>query len=249
MTSNKSLCILCSNIDRIGSGVISVSLTIITEISFGDILTFLSIIISVVALLNVWANEKQIRNKEKADRVRTAASKTLAKIERWKELTLWYYQAIQPTFVETSELLAKDFDIIASRDFLWKRLFNARIDTAQRILEEEIEIAYVELYGYYPVIYDEFVSTLKMLKGEEEIAFNSLILATQKDVMSFEGRKDEYTTAMLGNDLRDTCRKHSESFQKKIEIILEPIHDLLVRLISESDIEILKRKHPKDVKT
>jgi hypothetical protein len=54
------------------------------EITIGDILTFLSIIVSVVALLSVWFKEMQIRKKEKANKVRTAAAKTLAKLERWK---------------------------------------------------------------------------------------------------------------------------------------------------------------------
>ena len=220
-----------------------------TEISFGDILTFLTIIISVIALLNVWAKERQIRNKEKADKVRTAAAKTLAKIERWKELSLWYYQDIQPAFVETSELLAKDFDVYVARDFLWKELHFARINTAQRILDEEIEIAYVELYGYYPAIYEKFVSTINMLKEDEETAFEGLVLATQDEVLSFEDRKDEYKTEMLGNALRDTCLNYRESFRKEIETRLKDVHNYLVSLISESDEEILKRKHAKDIKT
>ena len=221
---------------------------LIREITIGDILTFLSIIISVTALLNVWMKERQIRNKEQADKIRTAAAKTLAKLERLKELSLWYYQDIQPIFVETSEMLTEKFDVIVARDFLWKMLNITRKNTAQRILDEEIEIAYVELYGYYPAIYDKFVSTIEIFKNEEEIAFKDLILTTQKDILSFKDHRGEYETAMLGNALRESCNINCESFQKKIEKTLKPIHEILVDLISKSDEDILKRKISEEIK-
>ena len=193
----------------------------------------------------MFGKKRQVRDKEKADKIRNAAAKTLAKLERWQELYLWYYEDVQSVFVETSELLAKDFDIIVARDYLWKKLSDARVNAAQRILDEEIEIAYVELYGYYPVIYEKFVRTINKLKEEEERTFKGLIESTQDDVLSFAEFEDKYTSAMLGDALRKSCFNYRKSFQEKIEIILKPIHDRLVHLISESDEEILKKSNLK----
>ena len=216
-------------------------LVLTREIKIGDILTFLTIIVSVIALLSVWLKEMQIRNKEKADKVRTAAAKTVAKLERWKELSLWFYKDIQPIFVETSEILIKKYDVFVARDFLWKMLNIARKNTAQRILDEEIEIAYVELYGYYPAIYDEFTSLIKKLKDLEEDAFWDLILTTQDEILLFKDCPvHEYRTATLGNNLRASCNKKRESFQNKIETEIKPINDILVNLILKSDEDILK---------
>jgi len=215
---------------------------LVKEIEIADILTFLTIIVSIVALLNVWLKEIQIRKKEKADRIRTAAARTVAKLERWKELSLWYYKDVQPLFVETSEMLKVKYDVSEARDFLWKKLSVARKDTAQRILDEEIEIAYVELYGYYPEIYDEFTSLIKKLKDLEEDAFWDFLNTTQSDVLKFkEYPEREYYPATLGNNLRATCNKKLKSFQYTIEAEIEPINNILYNLILKSDEDILKK--------
>jgi len=90
------------------------------EITVGNILTILSIFVLVIALLIPWSKDQRIRKKDHADKVRNAAGKTLAKLERWEELSLRYYQDVQPLFVEASEKLAKGFHVVAVRDFLWR---------------------------------------------------------------------------------------------------------------------------------
>ena len=44
-------------------------------------------------------------------------------------------------------MLATDFDGQA-RDFLWKNLETARVDSLQRLRDEDIETAYVDLYAF-----------------------------------------------------------------------------------------------------
>jgi hypothetical protein len=137
---------------HIKPGVISMPFKIDPTVEVGDILTSLSIVISVIALLTAWSKDRYLRRKEQANKVRNAAAKTLAKLERWRGLSLWIFQDIQSLFVETSEILARDFDFILARDFLWGKLNDARLKTFQRILDEEIEIAYVDLYSYHPIV-------------------------------------------------------------------------------------------------
>lgn len=215
---------------------------LIKEIEIADILTFLTIIVSIVALLKVWLKEIRIRKKEKADKIRTAAAKTVAKLERWKELSLWFYKDIQPLFVETSEMLKVKYDVDEARDFLWKKLHIARKDTTQRILDEEIEIAYVELYGYYPEIYDKFTNLIKKLKDLEETTFWSFLDMTQDDFKELKSHPEhDYDPVTLGNDLRVSCDKKLESFQNKIETEIEQINNILYNLILKSDEDILKK--------
>lgn len=78
-------------------------LTFDRTIALKDILTSLSILVSIAALLFAWGQDRQIREREQADRIRAAAAETLAKVERWEELSLWFFQDIQPLYVETSE--------------------------------------------------------------------------------------------------------------------------------------------------
>jgi len=86
------------------------------EINIGEILTFLSIIISVIALMVSWSKDREIQRREQANKIRVEAAKVLAKIERWKELQLWFYQEIEQIFVETSEKLSENKNIVSTRD-------------------------------------------------------------------------------------------------------------------------------------
>jgi hypothetical protein len=210
-------------------------------IKVGDVLTSLSILISLVALLIAWAKDRQIRKRDQADRVRKAAAQIIAKLERWKELNIWFFQAIQPSLVKTSEMLADDFNIGNARDYLWKELNAGRLQTQEKILNEQIEMAYVELYGYHPGVHDLFVSTFDSLKQKEKLLFNMLLSSTEIDVKSFMDKESEYTTDSLGDALRKTCYDHAQILKAEVKDTIKPIHTYLYRLISATDKEVLRK--------
>ncbi len=216
--------------------------TIVKEIKIGDILTSLSIFISALAFLRAWKKDREMRTKELADRIRNAAATTLAKLERWQELSLWLFQSTQPLFVETSEMLPKEFDVIAARDFLWKKLSEARTEVSSKIIDEQIEIAYVELYGYHPEVYEFFTQTIETLKENQDEAYDKFIQNTQRAVMSYQSRRAGYQTAMMGNDLRTVAYESQDSLKAQTDQTLKPIHEFLVSIIAESDRGVLKRK-------
>ncbi len=211
------------------------------EIKAGDILTSLSILISLIALLVAWAKDRKMRNKEQADKVRSAAARTLSKLERWRELNIWFFRAIQPSFVKTSEMLLDEFDVVAARDHLWKELNAIRLQTHEKVLDEEIEVAYVELYAYHPKVHDLFVNTLEMLKQKERVSFDDLLIATESEVMYFNDHEDEYTTAALGNALRKKCYEQAQAFKEEVTEVIKPIHTYLYKLISSSDNIVLQK--------
>jgi hypothetical protein len=125
-----------------------------------DMLTSLTIIVSVIALMISWSKDRDIREREQANLVRNAAGQTLAKIERWKSLQLSIFDEIQPDFVETSEMLAKDYDIIVTRDHLWKSINSENVIVKTRIVNEKMEISYIDLFSRLPAIREVFLNTL-----------------------------------------------------------------------------------------
>lgn len=210
-------------------------LTLDRTIKTSDILTSLTIILSVVALLISWSKDQESRVREQADQIRTAAAKTLAKLERWQGLQRSLYSELQPVYVETSEMLARKFDVIAARDYLWKQINAQRVRIAARVLDEEIETAYVDLFAYRPSIRASFLSAVAKLKEAEETATSKLLLHTQTAVMSFEGKQVGYSTAMLGNALRDAASPIAEGFVRSSNETLEPVRNQLYLLISSDD--------------
>jgi hypothetical protein len=211
------------------------------SIRISDILTFLTIFVSVIALTISWSKDRYSREKEQADRVRAAMGKTLAKLDRWKIIQLSIFQELQPVFIETSEMLTKNYDVIEVRDYLWKNINSLRTLMAAKVLEEQIETAYVDLFSHFPAIRDIFLNTLIQLEACEAKILDSFIEATQDNVLSFEDKENVYTSAMLGNALRATAFEYSSRFKANVDQIMHPVKNFLFEAVVKSDKEILLR--------
>ena len=217
------------------------ALSLDRTIKASDVLTSLTIIVSVVALLVSWTKDRDTRTRESADRVRSAAAQTLAKLERWEDLELSLYRDLQPAYVETSETLARKFDVIAARDQLWKQINAQHIRVAGRVLDEGIETAYTQLFAYSPSVRKSFLDAIRSLKVAEQAAIEQLLLDTQGAVLSFKAKEAGYSTAHLGNALREVSLKVEEKFRQQSERALKPIRDELYALITSSDEAVLSR--------
>lgn len=208
-------------------------------VSIGDILTLTTIAVSVVALIASWSKDREARQKERADRVRNAIAVALIKLDRWRTLQLSLFSKLQPIFIETSEILAKDFNLILARDFLWKQIANERTSIQAKLQEEQIESAYVGLFSHFPAIGSVFLDTLTHLRAVEEEVHDSLLQGAQADVFACEGKSENYSTAALGNALRHTAQYISADFQTRISGTTDKVQKLLFELIAMSNMEIL----------
>ena len=209
------------------------------DINVSDILTSLTISISVVALIISWSKDRYLQKKEQAKQVRTAVAKILAKLDRWETLQISVFQELQPIFVETSEILSKDYNLIEARDYLWKRINLQRTIIAGKLLEEEIEITYVELFACFPTVRNLLLKTISELRVVEEELLNEFIESTQDDILAFTEKQESYNSAMLGNALRSTAFKYKSSLRKSIIQVMQPIRDLLHEVVGKSDRELL----------
>lgn len=216
------------------------------EIAIGEILTVIAIVISAVTLLTTLAKDRRQRVSEQANNVRSTSAKALAKLERWQDHSLRYYQNIEPIFVDASVLFAKDRDMAATRDFLWKRLGEEKSVIEQKKSQEEIETAFVELYSYDSKVFDIFVTSIKRLKKNDEDAFDQLRVQAERDVLAEKVTLQpgvRYQTANLGNALRKSCNEHRKSLQVKFDSTLEQIRKILLGVIAQSDEQISQKKY------
>ena len=92
------------------------------SIKVSDLLTSITIVVSVIALLISWSKDREAKLTEQANRVRIAAATAIAKLDRWQALQLSMYRELQPTYVEMSELLTDRYDVQRVRDQFWKRV-------------------------------------------------------------------------------------------------------------------------------
>ena len=204
-----------------------------------DILTSMTILVSVIALLLSWSKDHELNRRAQADRIRSASAKTLEKLDRWQSLQLSIFGALQPVFLETSEMLGADFNVIAARDQLWKEINTQHTRVSAQVLEEQIETAYIDLFVYCPSARKTFLTTLSQLRTAEQIQVDSLLLETQAAIKLIEGKKASYSAQQGAKALRDAARNARDVFLSETDKILEPMRTRLYQLISQSDAYIL----------
>lgn len=209
-------------------------------VKFGDILTSVTILVSVSALVFSWSKDRLTRETEQADRVREAAATALTQLDRWQLLNESLYQDLQPTFVKTSEMLQEDFDLTKARDFLWKEINRNRTQIKEKTLNEKIFTSYVKLLPHFPETRGQYISTLDQLRALEEEISGQFLEATQLDVMSAQKKKMNYTTARLGNALRTTALKYKDKLLSQSEEIIRPVREFLFQVIATPDQKILQ---------
>ena len=91
-------------------------------------------------------------------------------------------------FVEASEIVVKDpekFNIVGSRDYLWKEINRARIATKRHIVNENIENAYSSLIAYYPGSRSYFREIIDKLNLADREMFEKVLNETQRVALSF----------------------------------------------------------------
>jgi hypothetical protein len=180
------------------------------SIKVGDILTSLTIIVSVVALIITWTKDQKIRETRQADLIRSAAASAITKLDRWQALQYSLYQELQPEFIIASEKLIEEFNVIKVRDYLWKIISNKGMEVSSKVLEEQITTSYVNLLANFPDTRNQFITMFQALNEAEIEISGKFLEQSQEDVMAFEAKKENYTTAMLGNKLRSTAIQHKE---------------------------------------
>jgi hypothetical protein len=210
------------------------------EIDVGNLLTLISVLVAAAALLNTWRRDRTERRRKDATDVRAGVAKTLAKLERWREIYLWFFRSIDPVLVETSQLLAKRRDPASARDYLWRKVGLARAEAEERVLDEEVEIAYVELSGRAPQIYWVFVQVDNDLRRAWAASVEQLFLMTQQVTLDFEpSPSGTYRPAALGNELRGVTGNISAEFAKRADDILRNARTFLLAAMQATDDELL----------
>jgi hypothetical protein len=230
-------------------GAVPLLLIVDPKVTVGDLLTAGTVVIAAITLFLSWRGERKARDRERANAVRTAASETLAKLERWQELAMFFYQEIQPLFIDVSDMLSpKSFDLANARDALWKGLTNCRAGTQQRILTENIELAYVGLQVYDSRVYAAIGRLMECLRGIDNEVYGSFIeYGAQDAVQNLIDQAERYEPAMLGNALRETAEEHAHALRDRSSSEIAPMRAFLLECIARDDQDLLRRRGPHEL--
>jgi hypothetical protein len=161
-----------------------------------------------------------------------------AKIERWSPLADRYFEDIQSAIVDASEEIEATHKREPANRHLYKGLELAQAAASQRVVDEQLEVAYIELYGYVPSLQKTFDSTIREMKKLETDAQNDTNLSLQKDLEDGETLKLP-TSIEIGNVLRGDAEARRQRLRGEIEAKVAPLREQMLHLINLSDKDIL----------
>ena len=132
----------------------------------GGAVALTSVLIGATTLAVSLHKDRRLRQQEYANQIRKAAGTTIARLERWTAISDSLFFQIQPVITDADEALLKSRDAIGTRDQLWRALLDKLTARSQALLEEGIELAYIDLYGYDPSIRAYLVISTDCLDSE-----------------------------------------------------------------------------------
>lgn len=214
-------------------------------IKAGDVLTSITVLLAIATLVVSLSKDRATRITDQANKVRAAAATTLVKLDRWQALRLSLYDELQPNFVELSEGLSKQYDVVATRDRFWKEVGQARAKLAKQILDEQLGTGYVEILAHFPSARAKVVAVYAQLAELEIRSSDDFMGTAEQRILSLKGQKDRFQTPDLGNALRESANKSAERLRSESERILEPVRQYLFGVIAMSDDEIVSASRTK----
>jgi hypothetical protein len=211
--------------------------TLKREVDLGDLFTPVSILIAICALFLTWLNDRDARMKTYADNIRHSSSIVSAKLERWNSLTDRYFDDIQPVLIDVSKEVIQPNGRIPARTDLFTGLRKAEGVASQRILDEQLEISYMELYGFIPALRPPFDEIRQEIKKDEEASHRRLESTLQETLNNNELLRNS-DHAMMGNALRASVKAEREKLHQMIDQTTKPLRDNMLKLIHLSDAEL-----------
>jgi hypothetical protein len=213
------------------------------KVTFGDLLTFVSILVSAAGLAWTWHQDVLTRERDQATEVRKAAAATLAKLERLGQLNDLLFADLQPTIVEAADLLAEKHSAEAARDYFWKTVSGARLSQRKREMDEQIESAYVTLYSYMTEARPMFKTAVESLRSAEDEAVDAILIGSQAEFLDYDA--STYKANILGNKCRSIVSAQRKAYFAKAASILAPLERRLEQIISRGDDAIMEALNTK----
>lgn len=219
-------------------GMIEEGMSFVGEITIGNIVTALSVLLSAAALAYGWRKDREFQRRQYADHVRRAAGVIAAKLERWPAIALQFIDAVQPLALEVDRLVALGEPDERARHDLLRGLYEQRAIVNQRINSEEIESAYVDLYGYDPRIHELFDGAVGRLRAIDARSFARVHDLARGDAAA------GVVAGAPGQTLQSSFMELAREYERDTNAVVEAFRAEMIELILASDEAILRRAVP-----
>ncbi len=205
-----------------------------------DLIAAFAIVVSILTIAVNLYQDRATKVRDQANTVRTAAARTLAKLERVQALQASLSKNLNPVYIEASQKFrASRFDMEATRDYIWDHVYASNVKIAANVLDEDLETAYADLTVYHPSIRAPFIKTRNALDDAGDNFALGIRQATQAQFIL--ANRAAYSTAEFGDALRAASKLEEQKFKQVAFTVIAPIRDELTTIMAMSNDDILKQ--------
>ncbi|MEP0985068.1 hypothetical protein [Ekhidna sp.] len=208
------------------------------EISFGEILTAVSIIITAVTLSIGWKKERQIQISKEANRIRNVSVEAYSKVEEWKDLNLLFFDQADELIMNVSIQYSEDRDVVLARDRYWRGLIQLRNALEEKTIDQELRSYHLVMLNNGLDQDSVFIGSVAYIDKLLEFLFKNYINESQYELLQERDDSPIYSE-VIGNKLRtinykyqtkviDLFRSRSLKLKRQLrEIVLTDDSELL----------------------
>jgi hypothetical protein len=150
------------------------------------------------------------------------------------DLSDLYFDDIISVMVKVSEQVSETHATEPANRTLFEALNKADFDSSKRTSDEQLEVAYVDLYRYVPELQSLFDQTIEKIKVAETKSHTHLAQSLQDKLFDPALLKLQRTPA-IGNPLREEVSAERTRLHKEIEDITLSLRTKMLTLIQLPD--------------
>lgn len=214
------------------------------EITFGNLLTAASVLLSAAALTYGWRKDRQFRRGEYADRIRRAAGLIAGKLDRWQTLALQFFDEVQPLLLDVEQAATQRQETAAARYALLRGLYEQRARTAQRIAAEQLDLAYIDLYGYDPRVHGLFLRAVSQMQRIGDESFDQMCELTWCEIAAPSAACPGASPTAVENGLRRQSAAIATAYERATDAVIAAFRTEILKLIVADDDQLLGRAVP-----
>jgi len=212
-----------------------------SDISMGELLTSLSILISLTALLINWNKDRQIEVKRQSAAIKELSIQAFSNVVFWKDLNLHFFDRADVTIKDAARLFALNKKNILTRDLFAKEINQIRNEIDYEILQKDLKTFHFKLLNYGLDPDSTFIRTITYINTILEINYKDYQQDTERIILSEEIPKTK-ETAILGDKLRSINNVYRRKTKDLFKLESTKLQDYLHSIIIKTDQEIFYHK-------
>jgi hypothetical protein len=197
--------------------------------------------------------DRQLRRREQANKIRSAAATTLLKLDRWCDVSLSFFDKALVEYDDVKQRFLEKLDRNKNSNRHSHELLQYKADARKEHLDDHVEAGFADLYAYNSSIRQQLEGLLRMAQQEEQTAYDHAREDSEAAIGALYGTKKEfppriakYRELFLEGEAQGFYRKlktitdsQTDRYREAIRSCFENTNSALIGLIAKSDDDLL----------